>query len=444
MPIYDLSVIGAGWAGFNACLRAKELGLKACLIEAGQIGGTCLNRGCIPTKALIQSAKIYSLAKKSSVFGIELDNPRINFSKIQERKDKIVRQLAQGMQSRLSGIDFIKSAARIISPNDIKVDGQAIKTKFMLIATGSLPVELPGFKFDSVKIINSDQALALEEVPRSLLIIGGGVIGCEFAGLFSTLGSRVAIAEKMPHLLPGEDEEIARKIEVIFKKKGIKVNTDTDASTLDLNSYAKVLVCVGRAPNIAGLGLDELGLNLEKNRVVVNDYLETGVADIYAAGDCAAKVMLAHYAAYQGVMAVENMVAKRSNKLENNGLASDSQSHKADNPVIPSCIFTDPEIASVGANEEKALAAGLAIKVHKFDFLGSGMARIIDQTEGFIKIISNQKTQEIIGATIIGPKATELIAILTVAVSAHLEVSQIRAMIFAHPTLSESVRESLS
>ncbi len=431
--MYDLSVIGAGWAGFNACLRAKELGLKACLIEAEQIGGACLNRGCIPTKALIQSARIYSLAKKASGFGIELDNLRINFNKIQERKDKIVRQLAQGMQSRLSGIDFINSRARIISPNDIKVNGQAIKTKFILIATGSLPVELPGFKFDSVKIINSDQALALEEVPQSLLIIGGGVIGCEFAGLFSTLGSRVAIAEKMPHLLPGEDEEIARKIEVIFKKKGIKVNTDTDASMLDLNSYAKILVCVGRTPNIAGLGLDELGVKSEKNRVVVNDYLETSVPDIYAAGDCTAKVMLAHFAAYQGVMAVENMVAKRSH----------SQSHKANNLVIPSCIFTDPEIASVGANEEKALAAGLAIKVHRFDFLGSGMARIIDQTEGFIKIISNQKTQEIIGAIIIGPKATELIAILTVAVSAHLKVSQIRAMIFAHPTLSESVHEAL-
>ncbi|MFA4853830.1 MAG: dihydrolipoyl dehydrogenase [Candidatus Omnitrophota bacterium] len=448
MPIYDLSVIGAGWAGFNACLRAKELGLKACLIEAEQIGGTCLNRGCIPTKALIQSAKIYSLAKKSSGFGIELDNPRVNFGKIQERKDKIVRQLAQGMQSRLSGIDFIKSAARIISPNDIKVDGQVIKTKFILIATGSLPVELPGFKFDSVRIINSDTALALEEVPQSLLIIGGGVIGCEFAGLFSTLGSRVAIAEKMPHLLPDEDKEIARKIEVIFKKKGIKVNTDTDASTLDLNSYAKVLVCVGRTPNIAGLGLDELGVKLEKNRVVVNDYLETSVADIYAAGDCAALVMLAHYAAYQGVIAVENMVAKRSNsqshKLQNNGLASDCQSHKADNPVIPACVFTDPEIASVGLDEEKAKGRGLAITVHKFDFLGSPMARIIEEAEGFIKIISNRKTQEIIGATIIGPKATELIAILTVAVSARLKVSQIRAMIFAHPTLSESIRESMS
>ncbi len=428
--MYDLSIIGAGWAGFNAALRAKELGLKACLIESAQIGGACLNRGCIPTKALIQSAKIFSLAKKSSAFGIELDNPRVNFSKIQERKERIVRQLAQGMQSRLNGVDFIKSNAEILSPNEIRVGGRVIKTKFILIATGSRPVELPWLKFDSVKIITSDDALILRDVPQALLIIGGGVIGCEFAGLFSTLGSRVAIAKKMPFLLPGEDKEVAKKIELIFKKKGIKVNTDTDASTLDLSAYAKVLVCVGRAPNIAGLGLERLGVKLEKSRVMVNEYLETNIPNIYASGDCAAVVMLAHYAAYQGVIAVENMIAER--KL------------KADNPIIPACVFTDPEIASVGLDEETARARGLAIRVHKFDFLGSAMARIIDEAEGFIKVISSEQTQEIIGASIIGPKATELIATLTLAVSARLKVSQIRAMIFAHPTLSESLRESIN
>ena len=427
--MYDLSIIGAGWAGFNAALRAKESGLNACLIESSQIGGACLNRGCIPTKALIQSAKIFSLAKKSSAFGVELDNPRVNFSKIQERKERIVRQLAQGMQSRLNGVDFIKSNAEILSPNDIKVDNRVIKTKFILIATGSRPVELPWLKFDSVKIITSDDALILRKEPQSLLIIGGGVIGCEFAGLFSTLGSRVAVAEKMPFLLPGEDKEVAKKIELIFKKKGIKVNTDTDASTLDLSAYAKVLVCVGRSPNTAGLGLEKLGIKLEKSRVMVNEYLETNIPNIYASGDCAARVMLAHYAAYQGVTAVENMIADR--KL------------KADNSIIPACVFTDPEIASVGLNEEAAKARGLAINIHKFDFLGSAMARIIDEAEGFIKIISSQQEQEIIGASIIGPKATELIAILTVAVSARLKVSQIRAMIFAHPTLSESLHESI-
>ncbi|TAM43750.1 dihydrolipoyl dehydrogenase [bacterium] len=427
--MYDLSVIGAGWAGFNACLKAKKAGLKVCLIEAAQIGGTCLNRGCIPTKALVQSAKIYSLVKKSSTFGIELDNPRINFGSIRKRQEKIVGELARGMQAGLSGIDLIASRARIISSNNIKVDGKEIETKSILVATGSRPVELPGFKFDSVKVINSDQALLLEEVPRSLLIIGGGFIGCEFACLFSTLGSQVSIAEKMPHLLPGMDKEVAKKIEVIFKKKGIKVNTDTDVSTLDLNNYAKVLVCVGRAPDTFGLGLEDVGVKTEKNRVIVNDYLETSIPNIYAAGDCASPVMLAHYAAYQGRMAVENMVNNRS--------------HKADNPVIPSCIFTDPEIACVGMDEEKAHACGLEVNVNRFDFLGSGMARIIDETEGFIKIISDRSSGEMLGASIIGPKATELIALLTVAISARLKVSRIRETIFAHPTLSESIHEAI-
>ena len=426
--MYDLAIIGAGWAGFNACLRAKELGVKVCLIDTG-IGGTCLNRGCIPTKALIQSAKIYALLKKSSGFGIEQDNLRINFSKIQERKNKIIQQLMLGMQSRLNGIDFIKSRAEIISAQEIKVDTGIIKTKFILIATGSRSVELPGLKCDALKIITSDQILALEQIPSSLLIIGGGVIGCEFASLFSALGSQVTIVEKLPQLLPGEDKEVAKRIEVIFKKKGIRVNTNADAALMDLNVFTWVLVCVGRTPEITGLGLERLKVSLEKNRVVVNDYLQTSVSNIYAAGDCTAQVMLAHFAAYQGRLAVENMFAQHSQGLGN--------------PVIPACIFTDPEIASVGLNEEKALLAGLPIQVHKFDFLGSAMARIIDETEGFIKIISHRQTEEIIGATIIGPKATELIATLSVAVWAHLKVSQIRAMIFAHPTLSESLHDSM-
>ena len=427
--MYDLAVIGAGWAGFNAALRAKELGLKTCLIEAAQIGGTCLNYGCIPTKTLIASAKIYSLAQKSSGFGVEVDNPRVNFAKIQEKKNKVVWDLAQGMQSKLQGIDFIKSAAKIISAQEIKVDDRLINAKFMLIATGSHSIQLPQLKFDREKIISSDEALALSEIPRSLLIVGGGVIGCEFASLFSILGSQVSIAEKMPYLLPGEDKEVARKIEVIFKKRGIEVSTSVDIATFDLENYSRVLVCVGRVPNLAGLGLEDLGIKLENNRIVVDDYLKTSIANIYAAGDCSAKVMLAHYASYQGRAAVENMVF--GNK------------HKADNFIVPACIFTEPQIASVGLNEENALAAGKPIKVHKFDFRASAMARIIDETTGFIKVISNQETQEIIGGCIIGPQASELIAALGVAVSAHLNVSQIRAMIFAHPTLGESLQEAV-
>ena len=428
--MYDLSIIGAGWAGFNAALTARESGLKVCLIEKAQIGGTCLNLGCIPTKTLIQSAKVYALAKKSQKFGLETLEPKLNFTKAQERKENIVRQLGEGMQLMLKGIDFLNLEAQILSDKEIKAGNQIIKTKFILIATGSKPVELTAFKFDSKRVISSDDILNLKEIPDSLLIIGGGVIGCEFASLFSTLGTRVTIVEKMPQLLPGEDKEVAKKIETIFKKRGIKVNTNTDAAALNLKDYSLTLVCVGRAPETKGLGLDRLGVELDKGKVAVNEYLQTSVANIYAAGDCTGKFCLAHFAAYQGRIAAEN-------------IAHPDNLKKADNPNVPNCIFSDPEIASVGLNEEEAKHKNIDVTVNKFDFLGSGMARILDETEGFLKIVSHRKTEEILGVSIIGPRATELIAILTLAVSSHLKISQIRNTIFAHPTLSESIYEAL-
>ena len=429
MPMYDLAIIGAGWAGFNAALRAKELGLKVCLIDSHQIGGTCLNYGCIPTKTLIACAKIFSLAKRASDFGVELDNLQINLATIQKKKDKVVRQLGAGMLSRLREIDFINSWAQIISAQELKVDGRIINAKFILVATGSYPIQLPEFKFDQERIISSDQALALSKIPESLLIIGAGVIGCELASLFSILGSEVTLAEKLPLLLGTEDRDISRKIEVIFKKKGIKVLTGADLSTLDLKNYSKTLVCVGRAPNTDRLGLMDLGVKLNNHSIMVDDYLKSSLDNIYAAGDCTSKIMLAHYAAYQGVLAVENMF------LEDR--------KKADNLIVPACIFTDPQIASVGVKEEDALTSGFKIKVHKFDFRASSMAQIIDETQGWIKIISNQETDQIIGASIIGPLATELISTLVIAISAKLTVSAVKAMIFAHPTLAESLHETL-
>ena len=422
--MYDLAVIGAGWAGFNAALKAKKLGLKVALIEKAQVGGTCLNRGCIPTKALIQSAKIFSLAKKSQNFGIESAAPQVDFLKIQERKDKIIQQLLGNMQSMLKGIDLLSGEAKIISGEELKVGAQSIKTKNILIATGSKPLELKGFKFDGRKIISSDDILGLKEIPKSLLIIGGGVIGSEFASLFSIFGSQVTIAELTPQLLPTEDKEVAKKLEGSFKKKGIKINTSTDAKTLDLNNFDRVLVCVGRVANIEGL--EDLGLNLEKGKIQVDEYLKTNIPNIYAAGDCTGRIMLAHFAAYQGEIAAEN-------------IANPNNPKKADNQNIPNCIFTDPEIASVGLKE----SAEAEVNVSKFDFMGSGMARILDETEGFIKIISDKKTDKVIGASIIGPRATELIGILTVAISAGLTVSQLRDTIFAHPTLSEAIGEAL-
>jgi dihydrolipoamide dehydrogenase len=263
------------------------------------------------------------------------------------------------------------------------------------------------------------------------LIVGGGVIGCEFASLFSALGSQVTVAEKLPQLLPGIDKEVAQKLENIYKRKGIKVMTNTEASTLDLNAYELVLVCVGRTPDFSVPGLGVLGVTVEHKRISVDATLRTSIPNIYAAGDCTGQVLLAHFAAYQGGVAAWN-------------IARPDNPQKADASAIPNCIFTDPEIAAVGITEAHAAASGIEPVIHRFDFLGSGMARILDETEGFMKIVSDNRTGRLIGGVIIGPRATELISTLTLAVSAGLKIPQLKNTIFAHPTLSESIHDALS
>jgi dihydrolipoamide dehydrogenase len=285
-------------------------------------------------------------------------------------------------------------------------------------------------KFDGSKIVSSEDILKLQSLPHSILIVGGGVIGCEFAGLFSSLGTQVTIVEKLPQILPGIDSEVARKISATFKKKGIKVITGADALSLDLSGFDKVLVCVGRSSHVQGLGLVNIGVALERGNITVDKYLRTTVGNIYAAGDCTGGLMLAHYAAYQGILAAENIAAGDSRR-ECSPLA------------VPSCIFTDPEISSVGINEDEAKERSLDVGVSKFDFLGSGMARILDETEGFIKVIWDKKTQRILGGSIIGPRATELIAVIGLAVSSELTTDHIMKTVFAHPTLSESIHDAL-
>jgi len=427
---YDLIIIGAGWAGFTAAIKAKESGKRVALVEQDLIGGTCLNRGCIPTKALIQSAKVFSLIKKSKLFGIEAQVPTVNFAEVRARKDKLIQQLRQGMLFRLKGVDVLTGPAKLISSDTVSVAGKNITTGAILIATGSKPAQLKDLRFDGQKIISSDDMLNLESIPKSLLIIGGGVIGCEFAGLFYVLGAQVTIIEKLPQLLPGVDKDLARKLELSYKKKGIKVNTGADALSVDFNSFDKVLLCIGRVPGTGDLGLEGLGVELERGRIKVDECLRTNIPNIYAAGDCTGKVMLAHYAAYQGEIAVHNIFNPDSPK-------------KAVNQAVPGCIFTDPEIATVGIDETAALDKGLKTKIHRFDFLASGMARIQEETEGFIKIISDENSGVVLGGSIMGPKATELIAVLTVAVTNSLTVTNLKETIFAHPTLSESIHEAL-
>lgn len=426
---YDLAIIGAGWAGFNAALRAKALGLKTVLLEKSLLGGTCLNSGCIPTKTLLQTAKIYNLAKKAPLFGVKISDSQLDYCAARARADRIVQQLGRGMQSRLKGIEFIAAAAKLTSPDTIETGAKKIRAKSILIATGSRPSELKSLKFDNKKIISSDQALGLKQVPASLLIIGGGVIGCEFAALFSSLGAQVTLAELTPQLLPGIDADIAKRLEGIFKKKGVKVNTGIDAGKLELSAYQCVLVAVGRTPNNEGLGLEQAGVKKEGAAIAVDDYLRTSAANIYAAGDCTGKLMLAHFAAYQGEAAAEN-------------IAHPDRPVRAGCDSIPSCIFSEPQIASVGISEEQAKKSGAEYRVQRFDFLASGMARILEESEGFIKVISDKATEQVLGASIIGPQATELIGIFTLAIRTQLKAGDIRNTVFAHPTLSESITEA--
>jgi dihydrolipoamide dehydrogenase len=427
--MYDICIIGAGWAGYNAAMRAKRLGLSVCLVEEAVLGGVCLNRGCIPTKVMVNSAKLLSQTKKFSNFGIDISSAKVNFEKIQNRKVAIIEKLNKGMQFQLKSkeIDFIQGKAEILNPKEISVDSKNIKAKNIIIAIGSRTIELPFLKFNHRNIISSNDILDLKFIPENLLVVGGGVIGCEFASIFSSLGSKVTIVEIMEHILPNEDKDIAKRLEIAFKKKGIEILTKTDVKTVELDRFEKILVCVGRVANTDIIGLDKIGIKRDKEGIIVNEFLQTSIDSVYAVGDCIGGYQLAHVAAYEGEIAVENICGK---KIQVNYSA------------VPNCIFTNPEVASIGLTEKIARHKNMSYKIAKFDFLSCGMAHILDETDGFIKVIIENNSQEIIGASIIGPKATELISVFSLALKSNLKISQIHDTIFAHPTISEGIGEA--
>lgn len=427
--MFDLCVIGSGWAGFNACLRAAELGARAALIEKDEIGGVCLNRGCIPTKTLVNSARIFRELKHYQDFGIAVEEFCLHFNELQIRKKKVIADLQKGIlfQLQRQKIEIIKGQARIESANQIMVNAEKIEARFIIIATGSRPAELANLRFNQNNIISSNEILELTAIPKSLLIVGGGAIGCEFASIFSALGSQVTIVELLERLLPAEDADISKKIETVFKKNGIKVLTKSRIEDQKVQDFEKVLVCVGRAFNTENLWSASLPIKCEKNRIAVNEFLQTGADNIYAAGDCIGGKLLAHVAAYEGVLAAENIFGKPQ---------------AADYTAIPNCTFTHPEIGSVGLSEAEATAAGREIRVSRFDFLASGMAHILEETDGFIKLICDKKSDALLGASIIGPKATELISVLTLAIRNRLKSKDIYGTIFAHPSLSEGIHEA--
>ncbi|MDO9390477.1 MAG: dihydrolipoyl dehydrogenase [bacterium] len=443
-------VIGGGPAGYVGAIRAAQLGAKVTLIEKETLGGTCLNVGCIPTKALLASAAVYSHFKSAGQFGLKADNISFDWGAVQKRKERVVKKSTAGVGLLLKArsVEVIAGQAKLLPGKKVQVTGsagqhQTLEPDMILIATGSEPVALniPGAGLPGV--VDSTGALALSEVSKELVIIGGGVIGCEMADIYSTFGSKVTIVEMMPQIIPGEDAEAAKVLHQALAKRGVDIHLEARveeikqagpslAVTVKLKGgqaleipAQNVLMSVGRRASIKNIGLEEAGVAIERNFIKVDARMETIVTGIYAAGDCTGGWLLAHVASAEAEAAVENMMGHSA------GL---------DYAAVPRCVYTHPEIASVGILERPENKED--ILVGKFPFSASGKAGCLGQPEGFVKIIADKLSHEIIGGVIAGPQATELIAELSLSVSSKLKLEELISAIHAHPTLHESVREA--
>jgi len=445
-----IAVLGAGPGGYVAAIKAAQLGASVTVIEDTEVGGTCLNRGCIPTKALVASAEALDKAKNIQDFGIELNGDVIpNIQKILERKNKIVNIQVKGIRGLFKswGIKILDGKGFIVSANKIRValkDGGAeeVETDKIIIATGSRPAQIPIFPFDGEKILSSDDALNLNNIPRSLLIIGAGVIGCEFAFIYREFGSEVTMVEMMPGAVSTEDEEISAILEKELKKRKIKLIANIKVEKIEIKENSvltfladgrtieaeKVLVSIGRAINSKDIGLENIGVKTgQRGEIIVNDKMETSIKGVYAVGDVTGGIMLAHMASKEGMIAAENAVG------------GDAVINRS---VVPSAIFTSPEIASVGLREKQALDKGYRIKIGRFQFRALGKAHAMGEISGLIKIIADEQNDKILGAHIIGPHASDLIHEIALAVNKGLTVKDIADTIHAHPTLSEGIMEA--
>jgi dihydrolipoamide dehydrogenase len=441
----DVTVVGAGVAGYLAAIRLAQSGVKVCVVEKETIGGTCLNRGCIPTKVLLHGAELLALVKKAGDFGINTTEASMDFAKLRAKKDQVVSRLVKGVEYlfKTYKIEVIKGSGKIITPGLVEVTGSDGKTELhtqnIIIATGSEPTQPQWIRFDE-QVLTSDQILEMDKPPQSILIIGGGAIGCEFAHFFNTLGSEVRLIEIMPQLLPAEDEEIAMKLTQIMRDRGIKIYNRVTLEELASKtnvmlgklsngeevSIEKVLVACGRIAYTKNLGIEDIGIKTEQGKIMVNDRLQTNVPGIYAVGDVVRGPMLAHKAYYDGLVAAENILNRNS---------------KVDYSSVPNCIYTAPEIASIGMTEKDAKQK-YQVKIGRFVFMGNGRAQTIGNTEGFIKIISEETSEKIMGAHIIGPQATELINTIVLAMKNNLKISDLADAIYTHPSLGEAIKEA--
>ena len=441
--VYDLAVIGAGPGGYAAALYASRKKKRVCVIEEADVGGTCLNRGCIPTKALINSASILSAVKNSSVFGIDVSGFSLNYNKVSARKNEVVARLRTGVETLFKGggIDLVRGHAKLLGPETIDIDHELlVHPKHIIIAAGSKVSGLPGINIDEKDVLSSDGILEMDRLPKSIVIVGGGVIGCEFANLFNAFGVKVKVVELTDRLVPGQSREASKKLETALKKSGVEVITrasveavkksggllDVSISGSKAVSAEKVMVSVGRKPATEGLDLEHYGVKTENGRVVVDGHLRTSVQNIFAIGDCVAGPLLAHRASYDGILACDNILGG---------------TRTADYSNCPTCIWTEPEIASVGMTEEEAKAKYPGCKTAKFPYLGSGKAYLLGKQEGYAKVIGDPGGM-ILGVEIFGYGACELIAEAVLAKTAGINIKDWAGAIHGHPTLSEILQEA--
>ena len=451
MSEIDIVIIGGGPGGYVAAIRAAHLELNIVLVEKDKLGGVCLNRGCISTKALVSTAEILNNIKRANEFGIGVEGVALDFAKVMNRKELIVRRLTSGIEQLMKAnqIRVIYGEGNILEPGVVEVlnaEGgkEIVKTKNIIIATGSSVMKLPIPGLDVEGVITSDEALSLSELPSKMIIIGGGVVGIEFAGIFRALGVEVTVVEMLPRILLPIDEEIARRLTQILKRKGIEILTDYKVKEIKKNNRnlevlvsttdgekkletEKVLLAAGRVPELGNIDVQGLGIELDRRAIKVDEKMRTNIPGIYAVGDVVGKIMLAHVASREGIVAVENISGKEV---------------LMDYKVVPNCVFSMPEVASVGLTEEEARKENDNIKVSKFPFMANGKALGMGETEGMVKIIADGDTLELLGVHILGAHASDLIAEGTLALSMEATAEEIVNTIHAHPTLAETIAEA--
>ena len=447
----DVVIIGGGPGGYVSAIKAAHLGLKAVLVEKDKLGGVCLNRGCIPTKALVSTAELLNHLQRAGEFGIQVKDYSIDFPAIMKRKDLITQRLSSGVGQLMKAnqVRVVRGEGQIIEPGKVEITDSAgekevIKTKNIIIATGSKVMKLPIPGIDSEGVITSDEALSLSELPSRMLIIGGGVVGIEFAGIFKALGVEVTVVEMLPRILLPIDEEIARRLTQLLKRKRIEILTDCKVKEIKKNHQnlevlisssdgekkletEKVLLAAGRVPELGNIDVQRLGIELDGKAIKVDKKMRTNIPGIYAVGDVVGRIMLAHVASREGIVAVENIYGKET---------------LMDYKVVPNCVFSMPEVASVGLTEEEARKENNNIKVSKFPFMANGKALGMGETEGMVKIIADADTSELLGFHILGVHASDLIAEGALAMSMEATAFEIVNTIHAHPTLAETIAEA--